>query len=62
MEGFVFTDHARSFPEFYKNMHAMIAEKKLKIVTDERKGLENTGEALRDLFAGKNIGKLCVKL
>lgn len=62
MEGFVFTDHVSSFPAFYKQMHGMIADGKLKIITDERQGLENTGEALRDLFAGKNMGKMCVKL
>lgn len=62
MEGFVFTDHARSFPSHMKKLHQLIGSGKLKIVNDVRTGLENAGDSLKDLFAGKNFGKMMVKL
>ena len=61
-EGFIFTDYGASFPEMYAQMYKMIGEKKLVIVNDVREGLENAGTALRDLFAGMNKGKMCIKL
>jgi NADPH-dependent curcumin reductase CurA len=62
MEGFIFFDYAASFPEMYKQMFEMKASGKLKIENDIRKGLENAGEALKELFEGKNKGKMMVQV
>lgn len=62
MEGFIFTDYFADFPGFYKIMYELKASGKLKIQNDVHEGLENAGGALRDLFAGKNVGKMMIKV
>ncbi|KAI9009077.1 zinc-binding dehydrogenase family oxidoreductase [Hyaloraphidium curvatum] len=62
MEGYVFTTYASEFPWMMKKMVEMKRAGKLVILNDEREGLENAGRALKDVFEGRNKGKMMVKL
>ncbi|KAI9002196.1 putative NADP-dependent oxidoreductase [Hyaloraphidium curvatum] len=62
MEGFIFTDYAAEFGPMMKQMIEMKLSGKLRIENDVRPGLENAGKWLKELFEGKNKGKMMVKV
>lgn len=63
VEGFIISqDYGHRYPEFYKQMSEWIAAGEIEFREDIVDGLENTVEAFQGLLAGKNFGKLIVKV
>ena len=62
LKGFIVTDYIDRFPEGMQAMGRWLMEGKIKFETDVVEGLENAPAALDRLFAGKNLGKLAVKV
>ena len=62
LEGFIVFDHSDLKPQFYKDMTNWIKEGKIKWRETVYEGIENAPVAFIDLFAGKNLGKMVVKL
>lgn len=63
MQGFIVTDHAKSFPEGRKELSQWLAEGKLKKNEHIIKGgLEAAQQGLVDLYKGINTGKLIVEV
>ncbi|NJN50781.1 MAG: hypothetical protein HC809_02355 [Gammaproteobacteria bacterium] len=62
MEGFIVIDYAKRFPEAAAAMQGWIRAGKLKHRATVITGFENLPRALIELFEGKNIGKMLVKV
>jgi len=58
----VVTDHLDVLPEFQREVGTWILEEKIKWRDTVVDGLENAPRAFLDLFTGKNIGKMLVRL
>jgi len=63
MRGFiVFDDCGHRYPKFSSQMSAWVNEDKIKFCGDVVDGLENAPSAFIGLLAGKNFGKLIVRV
>ena len=63
MQGFIiFDDYGHRYPEFATQMSAWVNEGKIKFREDVVEGLENSPAAFIGLLAGKNFGKLIVRV
>ena len=62
MEGFLAFDFYNERAEFDREMAALVASGKIKVVEHVTHGLGNAGAAFVDMMAGKNIGKAVVLL
>jgi NADPH-dependent curcumin reductase CurA len=62
MKGFIVSDHPEKFEEAANYLAGLLAEGKLKYDETIVEGFDNAPAALQKLFAGKNTGKLLVKV
>jgi NADPH-dependent curcumin reductase CurA len=63
MQGFIIGDHyASGFDEFMRDMSAWITQGKVKVQEDFVDGLEHAPHAFLGLLAGKNFGKVVVRV
>ncbi|MGH7073272.1 MAG: NADP-dependent oxidoreductase [Stellaceae bacterium] len=62
VRGFIVTDLAPKFPNAIADLARWHQEGKIKYREDVVEGLENAPQAFLGLFAGKNLGKLVVKV
>lgn len=63
MEGFIIWDEfAHVYPEFAKNVGAWVKEGKITYREQIVDGLENAPSAFNDLLAGRNFGKMVIKV
>jgi NADPH-dependent curcumin reductase CurA len=62
MEGFIVLDYAKRFPDAAREMSAWIKAGQLKHRATVVEGFERLPQALIDLFAGRNFGKMMVKV
>ena len=62
LQGFIVFDHSDLKPQFYKDMETWIREGKIKWRETVYEGIKNAPTAFIDLFSGKNLGKMVVKL
>ena len=62
MQGFIVVDYLDRMPQFYADMNQWIAEGKIKWKETVMDGIENASAAFIGLFAGKNFGKMVVRL
>ena len=63
MQGFIiFEDYGHRYDEFFRQMSAWIKEGKIKYREDIVDGLENAPQAFIGLLAGKNFGKLIIRV
>jgi NADPH-dependent curcumin reductase CurA len=62
VRGFIVTDFASQYPEFYRDVAGWIKEGRIKYREDIAQGIENTVSAFQGLLKGKNFGKQLVKL
>ncbi len=62
VQGFIVTDYVPRFGEAMQDMVQWMMAGKLKTRQDVRPGLENAVSALRDLYTGRNDGKLMVRV
>ena len=62
VRGFIISDHADRWEEFYRDMAAWIREGRIKYREDVVDGLEHAPEAFIGLLQGRNFGKLLVRV
>jgi len=63
MQGFVIFDYVERYPEARARMAAWIKEGSLKIPSHELEGdVDAFPEAFKQLYEGKNLGKMLLKL
>ncbi len=63
IHGFIVLDHYKEYHEsFQKNMKQWLKEGKLKYKEHIINGIENSSQALLDMFSGKNFGKVIIKI
>ncbi len=62
MQGFIVNDYAKKFPDAIKQLSTWITSGKLKYKETIVEGFENIPLAFLDLFEGKNVGKMVVKV
>lgn len=62
MEGFIYYDYAKKFPEAVKFLMDSVKNKKLKFRIDMMVGLEEAPKGLQKLLQGKNNGKVVIKV
>ncbi|GAA5825909.1 hypothetical protein JCM11251_000048 [Rhodosporidiobolus azoricus] len=62
LEGFIVFDYASRYQEAEDHITSLIRSNKLQIRETRVDGLENAPRALCDLFEGKNLGKMMVKV
>jgi NADPH-dependent curcumin reductase CurA len=62
LTGFIVSDHVNRQPQFYADMGAWIADRKIKWEETMVDGIENAPRAFLGLFAGENMGKMLVRL
>ena len=63
MKGFIiFDDYAHRYEEFATDMQKWVQEGKIKYKEHLIEGLENAPEGLNDVLAGRNFGKMVVKI
>ena len=63
MEGFLLSDYTKEFPRAQKDLAKWMAEGKLSgKETVAKGGLEKAEETLKQLFDGKNIGKMILEV
>ena len=62
IQGFIYYDHAKKFPEAIKFLMGLVADKKLKFRIDMMVGLEEAPKGLQKLLQGKNQGKVMIKV
>jgi NADPH-dependent curcumin reductase CurA len=60
MQGFIITDYAPRFAEAREQLGEWLGTGKLKRKFYIQNGLEKAPEHLQELFAGRNMGKMCV--
>lgn len=62
MQGFILGDHSNRFPEAIKQLADWLSAGKLDFDETIREGFENVPKAFLELFEGKNLGKMVVKI
>ncbi len=62
MQGFIVVDFEDKFPAAMQQLSQWMQEGQLKYSETVREGFENITQAFIDLFEGKNLGKMVVKL
>ena len=62
MAGFIVLDWTSEFPQIRKRLEQFVVDGKLAYQEDIQSGFENTPEAFKRLFSGKNRGKQLLKL
>ena len=62
VKGFIVSDYAARFREFYADMGQWLAQGKIRWRTDVVDGIENAATAVNRLFTGANTGKLVVRV
>lgn len=62
MQGFIVSNYAEIFPEAMKQLSTWLAEGKLTYTETMVEGFEEIPKAFIDLFEGKNMGKMVVKM
>ena len=62
MQGFLYFDHKEALITGFQYLMGLIQEGKLKYNEDVTKGIENTHDAFKKLFTGKNKGKTIVQV
>lgn len=63
LQGFVVFDYADRYAEARERMSRWIAKGELKLPCHELEGgVDQFGEAFRQLYEGKNLGKMLLKL
>ncbi|GAA1831950.1 NADP-dependent oxidoreductase [Actinomadura chokoriensis] len=62
MEGFIFFDHHRHFPEALSRLAGWVSAGELRWAEDVVEGLHNAPAALQRLFDGANLGKQLVRV
>jgi NADPH-dependent curcumin reductase CurA len=62
MQGFIVNDYAKKFPDAINQLAAWLADGKLGYKETVVEGFENIPQAFLDIFEGKNIGKMVVKI
>ena len=62
MQGFLYFDYAKEFPEAIKEIQSLIKQGKLKFRVDIQNGIEQCPKALARLLNGKNEGKVIVRV
>jgi NADPH-dependent curcumin reductase len=62
VKGFIISDHLDRMPDFLRDCGAWLREGKLKYREDVVTGLENAPSAFIGLLAGRNFGKLIVRV
>ena len=62
LKGFLVTDHMEKQRQFYADMGKWIQEGRIKWQETIVEGIENAPRAFLDLFKGKNLGKMLVKI
>ncbi|WP_417887897.1 NADP-dependent oxidoreductase [Zunongwangia sp.] len=62
MQGFIVRDHYEQFPEAIKQLGEWLADSKLDFDETVREGFENVPKAFLEIFEGKNLGKMVVKM
>ena len=60
--GFIVSDFAAQYAEFYRDMPGWVKEGRIKYREDIAQGIENTVAAFLGMLQGKNFGKQLVKL
>jgi hypothetical protein len=60
--GFIVSDFAKDYGEFYRDMPGWVKEGRIKYREDVAQGIENTVAAFQGMLKGKNFGKQLVKL
>ena len=59
--GFIVSDLLPKYKdEFYQVVPGMVADGELKYIEDAKQGLEHAGDAIREVWQGKNRGKSVV--
>jgi NADPH-dependent curcumin reductase CurA len=62
MQGFIVFDYAEHYPAAIRQLATWLQEGKLMYTETVREGFENIPQAFLDLFAGKNTGKMVVRV
>ncbi|GAA5968335.1 hypothetical protein JCM11641_003816 [Rhodosporidiobolus odoratus] len=62
MEGFIVLDYVSRFPEAEEILSSHLRAGRLELRETRINGLENAPQALCDLFKGKNVGKMVVRI
>jgi len=62
IKGFIVSDHSDRLPAFLKEMTPLVGEGRIKYREDIVDGLDAAPSALIGLFAGKNFGKMLVRV
>ena len=62
MQGFIVSNYESKFPEAIQQLATWLGEGKLTHEETIVEGFENIPQAFMDLFSGKNIGKMVVKI
>ena len=62
IKGFIIFDHNNRYPDFQREMSALVSEGKIKYREDVVDGLENAVSAFQGLLEGQNFGKLLVRM
>lgn len=62
MKGFIISDHGQWKPQFLEEVAPLIADGSVHYSETISDGLESAPQAFIDLFLGRNIGKMAVKL
>jgi NADPH-dependent curcumin reductase CurA len=62
VQGFIMGDYVKQYDEALQNLSQWVQEGKLKTNTTVVEGFENSVHVWRDLFEGKNVGKLLLKV
>jgi NADPH-dependent curcumin reductase len=63
LQGFIILDHyATHFQQFFKTMSKLLEDGKVVFREDVRDGLENAPEAFLDMLAGRNFGKVVIRV
>lgn len=60
--GFVFTDHAETFPQALDELKGLYARGRLRLREDILDGLESAPGALQRLYSGANTGRLLIRV
>lgn len=62
IQGFIYTDYAKEFPQAVSELAKLVSEGKLKYSVDIQNGLEEAPNALKKLLLGQNKGKVIVRV
>lgn len=62
IQGFIVTDHMKSYPRFVEEVAPLIESGKLQVLETIREGFASLPEAFLGLFHGDNLGKMIVRV